>query len=195
MALPAMAGERIVFATDWKAQAEHGGFYQAVANGLYKKAGLDPDKPPATWDAMVSACAALKKANREAAERRRAIHDMQAELDLETADKVVIDEMLERMFHACERLRAVGTMHDDLGHHGVVERRHHATLADAHKTAKGYSQQDYHRLFVELIDVPTDKAGILDLLRGYSVESSFQPVKTWGLTPRGALTEAENREI
>ena len=32
---------RIVFVTDWKAQAEHGGFYQAFAEGLYKKRGLD----------------------------------------------------------------------------------------------------------------------------------------------------------
>jgi NitT/TauT family transport system substrate-binding protein len=40
-ARPAAADEKIVFATDWKAQAEHGGFYQAVAAGLYKKAGLD----------------------------------------------------------------------------------------------------------------------------------------------------------
>lgn len=31
----------IVFATDWKAQAEHGGFYQAVAKGYYKEAGLN----------------------------------------------------------------------------------------------------------------------------------------------------------
>ncbi len=37
----ALADQRIVFATDWKAEAEHGGFYQAVAEGLYKKAGLD----------------------------------------------------------------------------------------------------------------------------------------------------------
>ncbi len=37
----AWADQRIVFATDWKAEAEHGGFYQAVAEGLYKKAGLD----------------------------------------------------------------------------------------------------------------------------------------------------------
>lgn len=29
---------------------------------IYKKASLDPDKPPATWDAFVSACAAIKKA-------------------------------------------------------------------------------------------------------------------------------------
>ena len=32
---------RISFATDWKAQAEHGGFYQAIANGYYAEAGLD----------------------------------------------------------------------------------------------------------------------------------------------------------
>ncbi len=37
----AQAPERIVFATDWLAQAEHGGFYQAVAEGIYKKHGLD----------------------------------------------------------------------------------------------------------------------------------------------------------
>ncbi len=30
----------ITFATDWKAQAEHGGFYQAVAKGFYEKRGL-----------------------------------------------------------------------------------------------------------------------------------------------------------
>ena len=32
---------KVTFVTDWKAQAEHGGFYQAVAEGLYRKAGLD----------------------------------------------------------------------------------------------------------------------------------------------------------
>ncbi len=41
MATLAAGAEKIVFATDWKAQAEHGGFYQAVATGLYKKYGLD----------------------------------------------------------------------------------------------------------------------------------------------------------
>jgi NitT/TauT family transport system substrate-binding protein len=35
------APERITFATDWLAQAEHGGFYQAVAEGTYRKHGLD----------------------------------------------------------------------------------------------------------------------------------------------------------
>ncbi len=31
----------ITFVTDWKAQAEHGGFYEALAEGLYAKRGLD----------------------------------------------------------------------------------------------------------------------------------------------------------
>jgi NitT/TauT family transport system substrate-binding protein len=34
---------KIVFSTDWLAQAEHGGFYQAVAEGTYRKYGLDVD--------------------------------------------------------------------------------------------------------------------------------------------------------
>ena len=37
----AAAQTKITFGTDWLAQAEHGGFYQAVANGYYKKRGLD----------------------------------------------------------------------------------------------------------------------------------------------------------
>jgi NitT/TauT family transport system substrate-binding protein len=35
------APTHITFVTDWKAQAEHGGFYEALATGLYAKAGLD----------------------------------------------------------------------------------------------------------------------------------------------------------
>ena len=38
---PAKAAQHLTFVTDWKAQAEHGGFYEAVAEGLYAKAGLD----------------------------------------------------------------------------------------------------------------------------------------------------------
>ncbi|UMY17032.1 ABC transporter substrate-binding protein [Methylobacterium organophilum] len=41
LAGPASAAEKIVFLTSWYAQAEHGGFYQAKATGLYEKAGLD----------------------------------------------------------------------------------------------------------------------------------------------------------
>jgi len=35
------AATHITFVTDWKAQAEHGGFYEAQALGLYKARGLD----------------------------------------------------------------------------------------------------------------------------------------------------------
>ncbi len=35
------AADKVTFGTDWRAQAEHGGFYQAVAKGFYKDAGLD----------------------------------------------------------------------------------------------------------------------------------------------------------
>src|SRR5471030_1429269 len=38
---PAQAPEHITFSTDWLAEAEHGGFYQAIAEGIYKKYGLD----------------------------------------------------------------------------------------------------------------------------------------------------------
>jgi NitT/TauT family transport system substrate-binding protein len=37
----ACAQDKVTFATNWKAQAAHGGFYQAVADGTYKKYGLD----------------------------------------------------------------------------------------------------------------------------------------------------------
>lgn len=40
-AASAQAEDKVVFATNWKAQAAHGGFYQALADGTYKKYGLD----------------------------------------------------------------------------------------------------------------------------------------------------------
>ena len=39
--LSASATDKVTFATNWKAQAEHGGFYQAVADGTYREFGLD----------------------------------------------------------------------------------------------------------------------------------------------------------
>lgn len=41
LATPASAADKVVFGTDWKAQAEHGGFYQALATGVYARHGLD----------------------------------------------------------------------------------------------------------------------------------------------------------
>jgi NitT/TauT family transport system substrate-binding protein len=43
LAVPAQAQplDKVSFGTNWVAEAEHGGFYQAVADGTYKKYGLD----------------------------------------------------------------------------------------------------------------------------------------------------------
>ena len=40
-ATSAQAQEAFTYVTNWYAQAEHGGYYQAVATGIYKKYGLD----------------------------------------------------------------------------------------------------------------------------------------------------------
>jgi NitT/TauT family transport system substrate-binding protein len=37
----ALANEKVTFMTNWLAQAEHGGYYQAVADGTYAACGLD----------------------------------------------------------------------------------------------------------------------------------------------------------
>jgi NitT/TauT family transport system substrate-binding protein len=36
-----MALDQVSFGTDWKAEAEHGGYYQAIATGIYAKYGLE----------------------------------------------------------------------------------------------------------------------------------------------------------
>ena len=38
---PDKAPDKVSFGTNWVAEAEHGGFYQAVADGTYRKYGLD----------------------------------------------------------------------------------------------------------------------------------------------------------
>ena len=38
---PNGSAETVNFGTDWKAEAEHGGFYQAIATGIYNRYGLD----------------------------------------------------------------------------------------------------------------------------------------------------------
>jgi NitT/TauT family transport system substrate-binding protein len=41
LALPAHAADKVNFGLDWLAEAEYGGYYQAVAKGIYAKHGLD----------------------------------------------------------------------------------------------------------------------------------------------------------
>ncbi len=45
LARPARAQtlDKLSFHTDWRAQAEHGGYYQAIAAGIYKKHGIECD--------------------------------------------------------------------------------------------------------------------------------------------------------
>ncbi len=40
-ALPVSAADKVTFGTNWVAEGEHGGFYQAVADGTYAKYGLE----------------------------------------------------------------------------------------------------------------------------------------------------------
>jgi NitT/TauT family transport system substrate-binding protein len=40
-AAPAQTLDKVAFGTNWVAEAEHGGFYQALADGTYRKYGLD----------------------------------------------------------------------------------------------------------------------------------------------------------
>lgn len=58
-AFPAAAQDKVSFGTDWLAQAEHGGFYQAVADGTYAEHGLDvtivPGGPQAANRALLIA--------------------------------------------------------------------------------------------------------------------------------------------
>lgn len=39
--VPGASAENVNFGTDWKAEAEHGGFYQAIATGIYKRYGIE----------------------------------------------------------------------------------------------------------------------------------------------------------
>ena len=39
--------DKVSFGTNWVAEAEHGGYYQAVADGTYRKYGLDVTIVPA----------------------------------------------------------------------------------------------------------------------------------------------------
>lgn len=42
----ALAADKVRFGTDWLAEADHGGFYQAVADGTYAKHGLEVEIVP-----------------------------------------------------------------------------------------------------------------------------------------------------
>jgi len=53
LAGPALALDEITFGTNWVAEAEHGGFYQAVVDGTYEKYGLKVTIIPKAEQAML----------------------------------------------------------------------------------------------------------------------------------------------
>lgn len=46
IATPGLAADKVRFGTNWVAEAEHGGFYQALADGTYAKYGLEVEIVP-----------------------------------------------------------------------------------------------------------------------------------------------------
>lgn len=65
---------------------------------------------------------------------------------------------------------------------------YHATQSDAHAVAKTHGTNDWQTSVVELIEVPSDKDGVLKLLNGFTYES-FSVRRNWELTTRGGLKE------
>jgi len=64
LAVPALAADKVTFATNWKAEAEHGGFYQAIADGTYAKYNLDvtirPGGPQSTAERTLLAAGKIE---------------------------------------------------------------------------------------------------------------------------------------
>lgn len=65
----------------------------------------------------------------------------------------------------------------------------HGTLKEAHEDAKTCQPRANAR--VELVNVETDKEGVISLL---NETQSFDAERTWRLTPRGGLTDCPTGE-
>jgi hypothetical protein len=75
---------------------------------------------------------------------------------------------------------------------------YHGTLADAQ--AQGKKIEDVFRVNARicLLEIPTDKAGILELLnhggphqRFVAHETALEPLRSWSMTTRGGVKEIE----
>jgi hypothetical protein len=60
------------------------------------------------------------------------------------------------------------------------------TLKEAHDAAKYAKTEGAADIGIDLIDVPSDKEGVLALLSG---ETDFEAERSWILTSRGGLAE------
>ena len=62
-AKPPVALRKVVFQSDWFPQAEHGGFYQALAKGFYREAGLEVEILPGGPGAAIKLSVAKGRAD------------------------------------------------------------------------------------------------------------------------------------
>jgi len=67
----------------------------------------------------------------------------------------------------------------------------YGTQADAHDAARGHP--DRARVYIDEVEVPTDKAGLLVLLNAPVIARLFPTLRTWRLSPRGGLVDAPTR--
>jgi len=73
-----------------------------------------------------------------------------------------------------------------------TEAEHFGTQAEAHNAVKsGVAKHNWPGIRIELVDVQTDKAGIVAALNGVAM---FQTVSTWAITKRGGLAPVANGE-
>jgi hypothetical protein len=78
-------------------------------------------------------------------------------------------------------------------HFGFQGLNYHPVLKDAHVEAKKFDKDDWAFVFIELVDIPTDKTGVLALLRGIE-HGNVKPRRSWELTTRGGLNEVPVEE-
>lgn len=74
---------------------------------------------------------------------------------------------------------------------GIYPVTYSGTAAEAHACAKAIANRPDVR--VELVDIDTDKAGVLLLLNGDKGHNGVIK-QTWKLSPRGAMVECPNGE-
>ena len=71
---------------------------------------------------------------------------------------------------------------------------YHGDRGDAHEAAKAYAKTyGHHNAFIDLLDIPSDKAAILSLLNEVFPEPCTK-LRSWCLTPRLGLKELPNDE-
>ena len=79
----------------------------------------------------------------------------------------------------------------NVGDDPVTVYQHTATLAEAHASLKVYGEPLRPDLRVELVEIATDKASLVNVLNGVI---EVELLRTWKLTPRGGLLEITNGE-